>query len=71
MEFGKEINLDLWGHSLVQMPEKKEYYSSFTDDHTQWTHIKLFYMKDEVFNAHTDFEVWVKTQFRVMCFKRL
>ena len=51
------------------MPGKKEYYASFTDDHTWWTHIELLHMKDEVFNAYTDFEAWTKTQFRVRNFK--
>ena len=70
-EFGKEINSDLWGPSPVQMPGKKEYYASFTDDHMWWTHIELLHTKDEVFNTYTDFEVCAKTQFRVRSFKRL
>ena len=70
-EFGEEINSDLWRPSSVQTPGKKEYYASFTDDHMQWTHVELLHMKDEVFNAYTDFEVWAKTQFRVRSFKRL
>ena len=44
---------------------------SFMDDHTLWTHVELLNTRDEVFNAYTDFEVWVKTQFRVRSFKRL
>ena len=51
------------------MPEK-EYYASFTDNHTWWTHMEFLHMKDGVFDAYTDFEVWVKTQFRVRSFKR-
>ena len=53
------------------MPGKKEYYVSFTDDHIQWTHIKLLHTKDKAFNAYSDFEAWAKTQFRVRSFKRL
>ena len=51
------------------MPGKK-YYVLFTDDHTWWTHMELLHMKDEAFDAYTDFEVWAKTQFRVRSFKR-
>ena len=69
-EFGKEIDLDLWEPSPVLMPGKKEYSVSFTDDHTQWTYVELLHTKDEAFDAYTDFEVWVKTQFRVRSFKR-
>ena len=36
-----------------------------------WTHVELLHMKDEAFNAYTDFEAWAKTQFRVRSFKRL
>ena len=43
---------------------------SFTDDHTWWTHVELLNTKDEAFDAYTDFEVWVKTQFRVRSLKR-
>ena len=32
-EVGKEINLDLWGPSPVQMPGKKEHYASFMDNY--------------------------------------
>jgi hypothetical protein len=42
----------------------------FTDDHTQWTHVELFHMKDKAFDTYTDFEAWAKTQLRVRSFKR-
>ena len=41
------------------------------DDYTQWTHVELLHMKDEVFNTYTNSEAWAKTQFRVRSFKRL
>ena len=43
---------------------------SFTDDHTWWTQVDLLHMKDEAFDAYTDFEAWAKTQFRVRSFER-
>ena len=70
LEFGKEINSNLQGPSPVQTPGKKEYYVLFTDDHTQWTHVELFHMKDKAFDTYTDFEAWAKTQLRVRSFKR-
>ena len=33
-KFGDEIHSDVWGPSPVQTPGHKEYYVSFTDDHT-------------------------------------
>ena len=54
--FGDEIHLDVWGPSPVQTPGHKEYYVSFTDDHTRWTHLQLLAAKDEVFRAYKAFE---------------
>ncbi|KAG2119730.1 uncharacterized protein F5147DRAFT_563770 [Suillus discolor] len=33
-KFGDEVHMDLWGPSPVQTPGHKEYFVSFTDDHT-------------------------------------
>ena len=35
LEFGEEIDSDLWGPSPVQMPGKKAYYVLLTDNNTQ------------------------------------
>ena len=43
-------------------PGHKEYYVSFTDDYSRWTHLKLLATKDETFEAYQDFEVWANTQ---------
>jgi hypothetical protein len=50
-KFGEEIHSDLWGPSPVQTPGKKEYYATFTDNHTRWTHLNLLRKKDEIFNS--------------------
>ena len=69
-KFGEEINSDLCRPSLDQTPGKKEYYVSSMDNHTWWTHVELLHMKNKTFDAYTDFEAWVKTQFTVRSFKR-
>jgi hypothetical protein len=38
-KFGDEVHSDLWGPSPVQSPGGKEYYVSFTDDHTRYTRL--------------------------------
>ena len=53
---GDEIHLDVWGLSPVQTPGHKEYYVSFTDDCTRWTHLQLLATKDRVFEAYKNFE---------------
>lgn len=62
-KFGDEVHSDLWGPSPVRTPGHKEYFVSFTDDHTRFSHLYLLRTKDEAFNAYKYFEAWVNTQF--------
>ena len=59
-KFGDKMHSGVWGPSPVQTPGHKEYYVSFTDDHTQWTYLKLLVLKDEVFEAYKNFEAWAR-----------
>ena len=70
-KFGDEIHSDVWGPSPVQTPGCKEYYVSFTNDHTRWTHLNLLATKNEVFKAYKTFEAWEKLQFDIQAFKIL
>ena len=70
-KFGDEIHSDVWGPSPVQTPGRKEYYVSFTDDHTRWTHLQLLATKDGVFEAYKNFEAWSKLHFGIPTFKVL
>ena len=70
-KFSDEVHLDIWGPSPVQTPGHKEYYVSFTDDHTQWTHLKLLASKNEVFEAYKYFETWAKLHLSIPAFKVL
>jgi hypothetical protein len=40
-KFTDEVHSDLWGPSPIQSPRGKEYYVSFTDDHTRYTCLYL------------------------------
>ena len=60
--FGEEIHSNVWGKSPVMTPGHKEYYVSFTDNYSRWTHLKLLAMKDKTFEAYQDFEAWANTQ---------
>ena len=70
-KFGDKIHLDIWGPSPIQTPGHKEYYVSFTNDHTHWTHLWLLATKDGVFKAYKDFEAWAKLQFGIPAIKTL
>jgi hypothetical protein len=70
-KFGKEVHSDVWGPSPVRTPGHKEYYVSFTDDYTRWTHLQLLATKDGVFQAYKDFEAWAKLHFGIPTFQVL
>ena len=70
-KFGDRIHSDLWGPSPVQTPGHKEYYVSFTDDCTRWTHLDLLVSKDKTFEAYKNFEAWAKLHFGIPAFKTL
>ena len=69
--FGDEIHSDVWGPSPVQTPGLKEYYVSFTDNHTRWTHLQLLATKDAIFQAYKSFEAWAKLHHSIPTFKVL
>ena len=71
VHFGDEIHSDVWGPSPIQTPGRKEYYVSFTDDHTRWTHLQLLGTKDGTFQAYKDFESWAKLHHSIPTFKTL
>ena len=50
---GEEVHSDVWGPSLVQTINGREYYVTFTDDHSRLTHLYLLHTKDETFEAYT------------------
>ena len=64
-KFSDEIHLDIWGPLPIQTAGHKEYYVSFTDDSTRWTHLQLLAMKDSIFKA------WAKLHFEIQTFKTL
>jgi len=61
-EVGNEIHSDIWGPAPVETINRKEYYVSFTDDHSRFTNIYLICTKDEAFKSYCSYEAWLKTQ---------
>jgi hypothetical protein len=70
-KFGNKIHSNVWGSSPIQTPGHKNYYMSFTDDHTRWTHLQSLATKDSVLQAYKDFEAWAKLHFEIPAFKVL
>ena len=59
---GEEIQSDVWGPAPVQTINGREYYSSFTDDYSQYTHLYLLCTKGQIFNAYKAYEAELMTQ---------
>ena len=59
---GDEIHSDLWGPAPVETINRKEFFISFTDDHSRYTTVYLIYKKDEAFNCYRIFEAWLGNQ---------
>ena len=70
-KFRNEIHSDVWGPSPVRTSGHKEYYVSFTDDYTRWTHLQLSATKDGVFQAYKDFQAWARLHFGIQAFRVL
>jgi hypothetical protein len=65
VNFSDEVHSDVWGPSPVKTPGQKEYYGSFTNDHTRWTHLQLLVTKDQVFKAYKSFKAWARLHFGI------
>jgi len=63
---GGEIHSDLWGPASVFTINRKEYFISFTDDHSRHTMIHLLRKKDQVFENYLEYEAYLKTQHNVV-----
>jgi len=59
---GDEIHSDIWGPAPVETINRKEYYVSFTDDHSRFTKIYLLRTKSEAFDSYCSFKAWLQTQ---------
>ena len=66
---GDEVHSDLWGPAPVMTIAKKEYYISFTDDHSHYTNVYFLRTKDEAFDFYRIYEAWLSTQYgvRIKC----
>ena len=70
-KLGDKIHSNIWGPSQIQTPGHKEYYVSFTADHTRWMHLQILATKDNVFKAYQNIEAWAKLQFKIPWFEIL
>src|SRR5271168_512426 len=61
-KIGDEIHSDVWGPSPVQTIGGREYYSTYTDDHSRYTQLYLQRLKSETFDSYKQFEAFLLRQ---------
>jgi hypothetical protein len=67
---GEKVHSDVWGPAPVQTINSREYYSSFTDGYSRYTHLYLLCTKGQVFNTYKAFEAGLMTEHKA-CIKKL
>jgi Integrase core domain. len=60
---GDKVHSDLWGPTPVRTPQHKEYYVSFMDDYSWYTHLYLIQHKDDTFEVYKAYEALINTQY--------
>jgi hypothetical protein len=68
--FGKEVYSDVWGPATTATQKGWQFYITFTDNFSCWTHIEFLEKKSNTFNAYKNYEAWCETQFNA-CLKVL
>ena len=61
LEIGEEAHSDVWGPAPVQSINRREYYSSYTDDYSWYTHLYLLHTKDQNFDAYKNYKAELRT----------
>jgi len=59
---GEKVHSDIWGPATPQSLNGKEYFVSFTDDHTCWSHIEPISCKAEALTCYKAYEAWLEMQ---------
>jgi len=62
MNLGEKVHSDVWGPATPQSLDVKEYFISFTDDHTCWSHIEPISCKAEALTCYKAYEAWLEMQ---------
>ena len=60
--FGGEMHTNLWEPALMVSLGGRQYYISFTDNHSQFTMLTILRTKSQTFDAYKAFAAWAKTQ---------
>jgi len=59
---GEKVHLDIWGPATPQSLDGREYFISFMDEYTHWSHIETMSCKAEALTCYKGYEAWLETQ---------
>src|SRR5882724_2480076 len=59
---GNKVHSNVWGPATPQSHYRKEYFISFINDHSHWSHIEPMSRKSETLTQHKNHEAWLNTQ---------
>jgi len=68
---GEKVHSDVWGPANPQIFDGKDYFVSFTNDHSQWTWVEPISHKNEVLMQYKMYEAWLDMQHhaKIKCFQ--
>ena len=61
-KIGDEIHSDVWGSSPIKTIGGREYYSTYTDDHSRYSKLYLQRLKSETFGVYKQYEAYLLQQ---------
>ena len=59
---GEKIHSDMQGPATPQRHYRKEYFISFTDDHSHWSCVEPMSCKGEALTQYKNYEAWLKNK---------
>src|SRR5882724_5873854 len=59
---GKKVHSNVWRPSTPQSYDGKDYFISFTDDHSCWSRVESMNYKSEALLQYKSYKAWLKMQ---------
>src|SRR6266481_4901695 len=60
---GEKIHFYVWGPATPKSYDGKDYFISFTDDHSRWSWVEPMSRKNEALSQYKSYEAWMETQY--------
>ena len=57
-----KVHSDVWGPATPCSYDGKDFFISFTDNHSWWSHVELMTHKSDMFTHYHAYEAWLQMQ---------